>query len=1300
MASLVLGVAGSALGGSLLGGSVLGGLLTGAQLGGALGALAGLEIDAALTPGRTTSRSGPRLSDVNITSSTEGAPIPRLFGRMRLAGQLIWATRFKETATTTSTSSGGKGAPTTVNQTDYSYSISFAVGLCAGEATRLGRVWANGNLLDLSRYTYRFYRGTQDQDADPAIVETEGADNSPAWRGLCHVVFEDMALADFANRIPQLQFEVWRSLSAANPQRLENRLAGVALIPGAGEFVLADEPVFTDDGNGGGVAQNVHAAQGVADLNASLDDLVAQAPNLGAVSLVVGWFGDDLRAGSIQIRPGVEDGVKTTYPQVWSVGGVARADAHLVSRRDGRPAYGGTPSDAAVVQAITDLKARGLRVLFNPFLFLDVAPGNTLTDPATGASSQPAYPWRGRIICPAADDKTSAAATASAHFFGGAAVGDFSVSGTTVSWTGGDDWGWRRMVLHYAHLCAAAGGVDGFLIGSELRGLTRMRSDATSYPAVAALKTLAGDVKSVLPGAMIGYGADWSEYASHQTGDAAGAVQFNLDPLWSDANIDFIGVDNYLPLADWRDGDAHLDAAIAASPYDPAYLAGNIQGGEDYDWYYASDADRAAQVRTPITDSLDKPFVWRAKDLWNWWSNAHYDRVDGSESPAPTPWTAGSKPVWFTELGCPAIDKGANQPNVFFDPKSSESAAPYFSSGARDDLIQRRFLEAHLNFWTDPANNPGMVDTANIYAWCWDARPFPEFPALSDVWGDAGNYALGHWLNGRLGMVTLADLVAALCEESGFSQYDVSGLDGMITGYAVAAAMSARDAITPLATACFFDAAESQGSLRFVMRGRGATLAAAADGLVLKAGATSGFTLTRAQESDLPQASRVSFIDAGQDYRQASVESRRLAGSSNRVATSSIPLVMDQAQAAGIGARLLQDAWVMRESAALTLPPSALALDAGDELLLTASGRDHRLRVTQIDDGAGRALEAVATDPSLYQAFSGPSQPPALRQSLSPPGRALLFVLDLPWLARDQKTSAPFVGAHADPWPGAVAVARSATDDGFVLDATIARPCNFGVTTEDFWSGPPWRWDMVNSLHVKLTRGTLASAPDATLLAGANALAIQNADSGWEVVQFAAAVLTAPGEYTLTKLKRGRRGTEIQMRDPVAAGARVVVLDSALTQLNLSPAEARLLWNYRWGPASRAISDVSWQGTALQLEAAGLIPPTPCHVGFAWSGGDLVIGWRRRDRDPVASSLSPAVTPMSETREAYDLEILSGASVVRSFSGVTGHSQIYTAAQQAADFPSGVPGPLTVQVYQLSSLLGRGRRKKESLYVR
>jgi len=86
------------------------------------------------------------------------------------------------------------------------------------------------------------------------------------------------------------------------------------------------------------------------------------------------------------------------------------------------------------------------------------------------------------------------------------------------------------------------------------------RSDASTYPAVAALKTLAADVRAILgSGTKIGYGADWSEYSNHQTGDAPGAVRFNLDPLWSDANIDFVGIDNYMPLADWRDGTSHLD---------------------------------------------------------------------------------------------------------------------------------------------------------------------------------------------------------------------------------------------------------------------------------------------------------------------------------------------------------------------------------------------------------------------------------------------------------------------------------------------------------------------------------------------------------------------------------------------------------------------------------------------------------------------------------------------------------------------------------------------------------------------
>ena len=51
------------------------------------------------------------------------------------------------------------------------------------------------------------------------------------------------------------------------------------------------------------------------------------------------------------------------------------------------------------------------------------------------------------------------------------------------------------------------------------------------------------------------------------------------------------------------------------------------------------------------------------------------------------------KPCWFTDLGCLAVDRGTNQPNVLFDPKSSESKVPYFSRGWRDDALQRAYLE-------------------------------------------------------------------------------------------------------------------------------------------------------------------------------------------------------------------------------------------------------------------------------------------------------------------------------------------------------------------------------------------------------------------------------------------------------------------------------------------------------------------------------------------------------------------------------------------------------------------------------
>src|SRR5690606_4200277 len=193
-----------------------------------------------------------------------------------------------------------------------------------------------------------------------------------------------------------------------------------------------------------------------ADIVVALDRLQACAPEVESVSLVVAWFGDDLRAGHCRIRPGVEVSAKSTTPENWSVNGVGRGSAHLVSRDDqNRPAYGGTPSDSAVVQAIQELKARGYRVTFYPFILMDVPADNELPDPYSNhaaGTGQPAYPWRGRITCsPAAGyagsvDKSAAAGTQVAAFFGAAQPSDFDVDDEQVEWDGDpDDWGLRRM---------------------------------------------------------------------------------------------------------------------------------------------------------------------------------------------------------------------------------------------------------------------------------------------------------------------------------------------------------------------------------------------------------------------------------------------------------------------------------------------------------------------------------------------------------------------------------------------------------------------------------------------------------------------------------------------------------------------------------------------------------------------------------------------------------------------------------------------------------------------------------------
>lgn len=1278
MATLILSGAGSAIGSALLpsGLSFLGLSVSGAALGSALGSIAGSLVDARLF-GMNAHVEGPRLGDLHVMASSEGAPIPKVYGRARIGGQVIWATDYVEHRHTRR-SGGGKGSGSSASVTEYSYSVSFAVALCEGEITRIGRVWADGKPLSLAGLSWRLHRGSETQMPDPLIETVEGV--APAYRGLAYIVFENMKVTPFGNRIPQLSFEVFRTLDD-----VESLVRAVTIIPGTGEYIYDTEPrreILTEASSR---TLNTHMASGETDFVTAIDELEAALPEARAVSLVVSWFGDDLRCGSCSIRPKVETRNKITWPEMWSVAGVSRFAAAEVSRIDGKPAYGGTPSDASVRHALSELKARGLAVTFYPFVMMDIPADSTLPDPS-GAGTQPPYPWRGRI----------------------APTGD--VAASIAAFFEENEWSYRRMVLHYAEICASVGGIDAFIIGSELRGLTQARDSEGNYPAVAALRTLAADVRAILgPDVKISYAADWSEYRGHDLGE--GDFRFHLDPLWADENIDFIGIDMYPPLTDWRDGDTHLDAQEWPSIYDTAYLRSRIAGGEGYDWYYASDEDRAAQIRTPITDGAHgKPWVWRAKDLKNWWSNLHYDRPGGVEASEPTAWVPKSKPVWFTELGCPAVDKGTNQPNVFVDPKSSESSLPHFSRGTRDDFIQRRFIEAEMSWW-DPSHpehvagsNPvspiyggRMVEPSRIFFWTWDARPFPIFPERQDIWSDGANWRLGHWLNGRMGAASLPALVSAILNDAGFADADAATLHGVVEGFVIDRIMSPRAAIEPLMLAGFFDAVETEGGIRFRHFGDAAEtwltppmLAVADDA------ATPGWKLVRGQETELPGAVKLTYIDGSADYRQAAVEARKLSGDSQRVATASLPMVLTQPEAQRIADLWLQKSWEERERAELALPPSLVALEPGDHVKLDLGHRVARYRLTGIVDAGAREVSAVASAPGLFAAMEAPSR--SSTPDLPPDwGRPLAVFMDLPLLSGDETPHAPRIAVAAEPWPGGVAVYRQGSA-GLALDRVLRASATLGRTASALMPGPVSRWDEANELVVVLSSGVLSSADALAVLGGANRAALETPEGEWEVIQFRTAELIAPDSFRLSGLLRGQAGTESAMREPLEAGARFVLLDEAVEELGLAEAERGLERQWVYGPVPLPFDDPTYESVSRSFAGIGLRPLSPVHPRAKRMPDSAIrIGWIRRTRVGGDSWMGLDV-PLGEEMEAYEVEICDGDRVKRVLVSATAEV-FYSTADQEADFGHSEPAFLDVRIYQMSRSFGRGAARRARLHV-
>lgn len=1080
-----------------------------------------------------------------------------------------------------------------------------------------------------------------------------------------------------------------------------SNLKAVALVPGATEFGLSPQLVTSEPSKGKTKSLNRNCLRAATDWQASMDELQHLCPSLQHVAIVVPWFGADLRAANCAIKPGVMDKSGYKESSTWRAGAVSRSQAHLISRAGTGTAYGGTPSDQSVIDAIRDAKARNLSVTLYPFVMMDIRADNNFPDPY-GGPRQGAYPWRGRITChpapyqPGSPNKSEAAAAQVKTFLGNVKASDFRIKNDLVSYRGNkDDWGYRRLVLHLAHLAVAAGGVEAFIVGSELCGLTMVRDQSNGFPFVNALCDLVGEVRGIFgKDCKLTYGADWTEYYGHHPQDGSGDVFFHLDPLWAHPAINAVGIDNYMPLSDWRDEDYSVPNPDGfTSPYDLSGLQGQIASGEGFDWYYKSTDDRALRTRTPITDGAGKSWVYRYKDLNAWWKNKHYNRQGGVESTVPTAWQPEGKKIWLTELGCPAADKGANQPNVFPDMKSSEGAYPYCSDHGRSDLAQNRFLRAHFNYWNS-GNTGTMLDADRLYIWAWDTRPYPEFPLNRSLWSDGENWTTGHWLNGRLSGAALDELLAEILGDFGTANIDISRVDGFVSGYVIEEPTSVRAAIEPLLALYGVDSFDSGNSLIFRSTARMDATAPLIDEFVEQE--EGGPVTWRMQElTDQPARIEIAYRDPMLDYQAAMSFAERLDGKGTE--NIGLPGMIDTAQAKALAEEALQTCRAARRTASFEVPWKQAALKPGDRVRVAGNTSAPDFVVTSIEDGATRRVEARALPQHVRYPVRGTLPVPVDGGKSPVRGRPYFELLDLPMWPGVEKPPDQFrIAAFADPWGGtSVYVSPEAVD--FKQRTVIANRAVMGELIAPLAGGASGRLLNGRALDVQLYHGELSSTSMAQIFSGANSALVATSDGNWEVLQFINAEEMQTDVWRLSGLLRGQCGTEREAMLSRPAGTPFILMTDAVGPAGLKSEETGLELSWRIGASGEDFTDQFFSTVERTGGLRALQPLEPVQIRSRTApNGDVHISWIRRGRIDADSWLAPDI-PLGEEREAYHVEIRKDEKLVRSVD-VEGPNWTYSVSQRQSDLGT-LTAEIDFSVAMISARVGPGRAARRKLQI-
>ena len=294
------------------------------RLGRVLGNQAGRFFDDDVQKNRKNILFSADLDTVTVTTDNPNNIVPLLYGTVRVGGHIIWTSPIETKVNPSHILTGKWGLFPTKGIDTYVYSVSVAIGLCEGEIDRVTNIYLNDRMISSDIVT-RVYTGSNQQTLDPLIESLEG-EHYPALRNTAYVIIENIPIDLYNKNLPNFTFDVVKGISP----KIEDSIKALCLIPASGEFVYATDLVQRD-AEFSPIYENVHTPAYESDFSVCVKNLKATYKNLKNVSMVVGWFFDNIDPAVLTIKPAVETLNKTTTPLIWSVAGYVRQTAWLVS---------------------------------------------------------------------------------------------------------------------------------------------------------------------------------------------------------------------------------------------------------------------------------------------------------------------------------------------------------------------------------------------------------------------------------------------------------------------------------------------------------------------------------------------------------------------------------------------------------------------------------------------------------------------------------------------------------------------------------------------------------------------------------------------------------------------------------------------------------------------------------------------------------------------------------------------------------------------------------------------------------